>query len=220
MLKFTTTKEAGNSINVLIYGRSGTGKTTLIATAPKPIIISTESGLLSIKDYNLPVLEVNTLEDLYEAYEFVNSKKNLKKFKTVCLDSISDIAETILIDLQKNTKDGRQAYGQLNTAIAEIIRKFRDMSNSTYFIAKAEMYENAAGMQALRPSMPGRTLTNGIDYFFDELLCLRINEDDEDKTYRFLQTQPSSTVDAKDRSGNLSKIEKPDLKQLFKKLKG
>jgi len=219
MLKFSSTKDAGESINLLVYGRSGVGKTSLIATAPSPIIISTESGLLSIKEYDLPVIEIQTLEDLHDAYDFVNSKKG-KKFKTICLDSISDIAESILIDLKKQYKDGRQAYGELNTNISEMIRKFRDLNKTTYFIAKSETYENPAGMQSLRPSMPGKKLTNDLDFFFDELLCLRINEDDEDNTYRYLQTQPTSTVDAKDRSGKLNKVEQPNLKQLFKKLKG
>lgn len=219
-LNFSTTKGASRDINVLVYGRSGVGKTTLIATAPKPIIISTESGLLSIAAYNIPVIEIETLDDLHEAYSYVNTKKMRKKFQTVCLDSISDIAETVLISLRKECRDARQAYGDLNMGMSEIIRLFRDMRMSTFFIAKAEIYENAGGMPALRPSMPGKTLTNGLDYFFDELLCLRINDDDDDKTYRFLQTQPTATIDAKDRSGKLNKIEKPDLKLLFKKLKG
>ncbi len=217
-LKFSTTKDAKGSINVLVYGRSGVGKTSLIATAPKPIIISTESGLLSIAKFDLPVIEISTLDDLMEAYEFVSTDKSLKKYKTVCLDSISDIAETVLADLIQNCKDPRQAYGQLAGGVGGAIRKFRDLKCSTYFIAKAEVYENSGGMQALRPSMPGKNLTNGIDYFFDELLCLRIGEDDDDKQYRYLQTQPTTTVDAKDRSRNLDPQEPPDLKKLFKKL--
>jgi len=219
-MKFTTTNEATEYLNVLVYGRSGVGKTKLIETAPKPIIISTEQGLLSIAGTGIPVLEVEIVDDLYEAYNFINTAKNLKKYKTVCLDSISDIAEAVLSDLKKTKKDPRAAYGELNTTIADVIRKFRDLPTSTYFIAKSETYENSAGMQAMRPSMPGKSLTNGLSFFFDEVLALRINEDDEDNTYRYLQTQPTLTVDAKDRSGNLNKIEKPDLKILFKKLRG
>jgi phage nucleotide-binding protein len=218
-LKFTNTNKSSTSINLLCYGEAGTGKTTLISTAPKPIVISTESGLLSISDHDIPVIEIENLEDLMEAYDLLNTKKYLNKFKTVCLDSITDIAETVLSDLLKNTKDGRQAYGQLNAQLSELIRLFRDMPISSYFIAASETYENAAGMQAMRPSMPGRKLTNSLDYFFDLVLCLRINNDDVENPYRYLQTQPTNTIAAKDRSGKLKQFEKPNLNKLFKKLK-
>ncbi len=216
---FTRTKQASKHNNLLVYGRSGVGKTTLIATAKKPLIISTESGLLSIADYDIPVIEIKDLDDFKEAYKFCKQKKILKKYDLIALDSISDIAETVLSHLKENVKDPRQAYGQLADSIGKLIRKFRDLDTSTYFIAKAEVYENAAGMQALRPSMPGKKLTNDIDYFFDVVLCLEINTDDEDKPYRYLRTQLTSTVNAKDRSNKLNAIEKPNLAYVMKKLK-
>ena len=36
----TTKAYAQNGVKVLVYGQSGAGKTTLIKTAPKPIILS------------------------------------------------------------------------------------------------------------------------------------------------------------------------------------
>lgn len=219
-LKFTNTSAAGEHINVLVYGRSGVGKTFLCASAPKPIIISTESGLLSIADYDIPVIEVQSLDDLLEAYDIVSSKKG-DKFTTVCLDSLSDIAEVVLSAFRKEYKDGRQAYGELNTGMADAIRKFRDLKRNVYFIAKSETYEMPSGMQGLRPKMPGRTLTADLPFFFDEVLCLMVSDEDEDgNTYRYLQTRPTATLEAKDRSGKLDKMEQADLKKLFKKLKG
>ncbi len=225
-IKFTTTAKSGKTANILVYSRSGLGKTVLASTAPSPIIISSERGLMSIAEFDIPVIEVSTLEDFKDAYKFVMS--NGKKYETVVIDSISDIAESVLSDFLENVRDPRQAYGKLNQGIAKMIRKFRDMEKHTYFIAKADTFESASGMQCMRPKMPGRTLTADLPFFFDQCLVLRLGEanrknddgEDEKYTYRFLQTAPDLTYEAKDRSDQLNAKEKPDLTYLFKKIKG
>jgi len=215
-MKLTTTKNASTNVNVLVYGRSGVGKTRLCATAPKPLIISSESGLLSLAEYDIPVVVVTNLEELRDAYRFVARNKKATKFQTICLDSISDISESVLSSLKKTVRDPRQAYGTLNDEISSLIRKFRDLEKNTYIIAKAEPYETDEGLDGYRPAMPGRTLTRDLPYFFDEVLAMRVNS----KGQRYLQTASSAGWDAKDRSGKLAEKEPPDLKLLFKKLRG
>ena len=46
-LKTTATIES-SGVKVLVYGQAGSGKTTLIRTAPAPLILSAEAGLLSL----------------------------------------------------------------------------------------------------------------------------------------------------------------------------
>lgn len=222
-LTFTTTKEQGGKANILVYSRSGIGKTTLCATAPNPVIISTESGLMSLDDHEIPVIIVKTVQDLHDAHTFLTTTKKGKSFTTVCLDSISDIAESCLTDLKRESRDGRAAYGALNDSISALIRMFRDMNCNVYFIAKIETYENDAGISCYRPSMPGKTLTNDLPFFFDVVLALRLkDEDDEDidddEKIRYLQTKPSLTWEAKDRSRQLNKFEPPDLGVIFSKI--
>ena len=53
-----------DGVKMLVYGASGSGKTTLIKTANNPIIISSESGLLSLADCDIPVIEIKTEADL------------------------------------------------------------------------------------------------------------------------------------------------------------
>jgi anion-transporting ArsA/GET3 family ATPase len=50
MLKFTTTDAAGqlHGIKILIYGRSGVGKTTLAGTTPDVLMLSAEAGVLVV----------------------------------------------------------------------------------------------------------------------------------------------------------------------------
>jgi phage nucleotide-binding protein len=219
-MKLTTTRKAATKVKILVYGQAGMGKTTLCGTAPKPLIISAEGGMLSLADKDLPVIEVTSTSDIYEALEYVQSKKG-KKFKTICLDSVSDIAEVVLNDLKKESKDPRKAYGNLADEMMELIRAFRDLkSHHVYMTAKAKRAINDEGDERFFPSMPGQQLITNLPYMFDEVLALRIWKDEDGDEYRYLQTQPDYYYEAKDRSGKLKAMEKPDLNYIFRKITG
>lgn len=214
-VNFTTTKSAGKYIKMLCYGRSGMGKTTLISTAPSPLVISTENKLLAISAFDIPVIEVHSVDDFEEAVDFCNSKK-AKKFETICVDSITDIAEACLSDLMKEYSDGRKAYGELAAVMGDQIRALRDIrKKNIYCIAKAKR-ASEDGIERFFPSMPGNTLTNNLPYFFDFVIPLRIN-DDEDDPFRYLQTQPDWKYDAKSYGKKLEVKEDPNLTKFFKK---
>ena len=90
----STSTVAADGLKVLVYAGSGAGKTTLIGSLPSPIIISAEAGLLSLADLDIPFIEVTNMDSLKEAYQFVASKE-AAEFKSVAIDSISEIAEEI-----------------------------------------------------------------------------------------------------------------------------
>jgi hypothetical protein len=223
-VKFTTTKKGGEFVKVLIYGQSGVGKTKLSATAPKPVIISSEKKLISLKDSNIPVLLIENHTDLQEAYDIVTGKKG-SKFETVVVDSISDIAETILDHFKKNPVDGnthpQAAYGSMADTLAPLIKKFRDITDKhVYFIAKSKMIEDQyTNVSMFSPSLPGKVLPGNISYEFDYVFAMRIGETEKGKKYRFLQTQADIQWIAKGVE-SLNTIEKPDLTHIFNKILG
>ena len=218
-MKVTTTNKTVTHVKALVYGRAGVGKTTLCATAPRPIILNVEGGLLSVRNLNLPVLEIQGIKDVYRALDYLDRKKSRKKYQTVCLDSISDIAETLLSQLKREMKDKRGAYGDMADDMMVLIRAFRDLKGyHVVMTAKAKLNEET---DMTIPMMPGKQLTTNLPYLFDEVLALRIHSDTgEDDSYRYLQTEISEYWDAKDRSGKLRPMDKPDLKYIFKKILG
>lgn len=221
-IKLTTTGQSSKFVKALGYGDAGVGKTVLCSTAPNPIIISAESGLLSLAHLDIPVIEVNTLEDVQDAYRFVTESEEAKNFETVCLDSITEIAEVMLNKYKKEDKDPRKSYGLLAENMSELIRGFRDLEGRhVYFSAKMTRIEDEhTGISTFRPMMPGKTLVNGLPFFFDEVLALHIGEEDDGTKFRYIQTEPDMQYIAKDRSGNLDVIERPDLTHLFDKVLG
>lgn len=227
-MRFTTAGESviGNGFKCLVYGPSGVGKTTLCATAPRPLIISSEAGLLSIaREYpDLPVIEIKCLADLAEAFNFVATDKDfMPDIDTICLDSISDIAEAILIDEKKRAKDPRKAYGELGDKMAYYIRAFRDLPGKhTLFTAKQDREKDeATGAMLYGPMMPGKMLTQNLSYFFDEVFNMGVGKTPppENQEYRFLRTRIDFQFQAKDRSGALDELEEPNLGVVIDKIK-
>jgi AAA domain len=214
-MEYSSTKDSAKTVNVFVYGPSGTGKTVLCSTAPKPVIISSERGLMSIAEFDIPVLEISSLEDLKEAYEKV---KKSKEFETVCLDSISDIAETCLMAFKQKNKDMRKAFMDLQDEITDMCRKFRDLKLNTYVVGKSIESTDAGGQTTVALSMPSKRLANDIPYIFDLVLAMRAEVGDNKEVEYFLQTKPSAKYYAKDRSKTLDPFEDADLSKIFAKV--
>lgn len=212
---------SANGVKLLVYGQSGAGKTSLIRTLPNPVVLSAEGGLLSIQDADIPFIEIKTMDDLTEAYEWCKSSAEAGEFQSVALDSISEVAEVVLNYEKKQTKDPRQAYGTLAEQMTDIIRAFRDLPNKhVYFSAKMEKASDEQGRVLFNPAMPGKSLTQGIGYFFDEVLALRVERDAEGKNVRALMCDTDGLWLAKDRSGKLEPWEAPDLGAIITKIGG
>ena len=215
-----TGKREGTGAKIVVYGQAGSGKTTLIKTLPNPIILSAEGGLLSISDANLPYVEIDSMEALREAYQWATESDEAKQFETIALDSISEIAEVVLIAEKKIAKDPRQAYGALQEQMGEIIRAFRNLPKHVYFTAKCEKATDEAGRILYSPTMPGAKLGQQLPYFVDEVLALRVEKDQEGVPRRALMCESDGLWQAKDRSGKLDAWEAPDLGAIIKKIGG
>lgn len=223
-LRFTTTSQAGteHGVKTLVYAPAGHGKTSLCATAPSPFIFSAESGLLALRKHNIPAAEISTIEDLNEAYRWTTESAEARQFATVCLDSLTEIAEVLLATAKKTAKDPRQAYGEMMDRMTVVVKAFRDLPGKhVYMSAKTELVKDEiTGVVRSGPSMPGTKLGPALPYLFDEVFYLGINKDQQGQKYRYLLTDADLQFTAKDRSGALDLTEYPDLTNIINKIQG
>jgi phage nucleotide-binding protein len=212
---------AANGVKLLVYGQAGAGKTSLIRTLPNPIILSAEAGLLSLTGTDIPYIEITSMAELQEAYLWASSSDEAKGFDSIALDSISEIGEVVLSTEKKATKDPRAAYGAMQEQMGDLIRAFRDLpGKNVYFSAKLEKSTDEMGKLLYNPAMPGKALTQGLPYFFDEVLALRVERDADGNTHRALMCDSDGLWLAKDRSGKLDSWEAPDLGAIIAKIGG
>jgi hypothetical protein len=216
-IKIQTTSDLTiDSVKCVVYGGAGTGKTRLCATAPTPIIISAESGLLSLADVKCDYIEINSLRELDEAYRFLKSSKEAEKYETICLDSLSEIAEVLVAEIKPTVKDPRQAYGQLADSAMPMLRRFRDLKGvNTLFTCKLITLQDEESNKITEELMlPGKVLSAQVPYLVDELFKLKIDR----KGKSTLQTNPDRLSFAKDRSGALLPEEEPNMTTIINKI--
>lgn len=103
-----------DGVKFLIFGGSGTGKTSLLASMGRTIIISAEKGDLALNNAdNCESIQISNLIELRESYNYVIEHRN--EYDTVGIDSISDIGQMIVAELKRDPefssmKDGIKLY--------------------------------------------------------------------------------------------------------------
>lgn len=216
---WTTTDRAAqfNGVKVLVHGRAGSGKTPLALTAPAPLMIAAEAGLLSVRNQSVPTAIVKSLADMEEVYQYLIRPGH--QFQTACLDSVSEIAEVTLAAEKAKNKDPRKAYGNMQDDVIAMLRKFRDLPMNIYFSCKQDRIKDEfTGQTLYGPWMPGQQLGKALPYMFDEIFSLEVAIDQQGNPFSYLRTRRDPLYEARDRSYTLDPFERPDLSYIFAKI--
>lgn len=216
IIRNTRDVATNNGIKIMVYGLAGTGKTRLCATAPKPIILSAEQGLLSLRTQDVPYIQIKTIAELKAAREML---MNDRRFWTICLDSASEIAEVCLRDLVATNKDPRKAYGDMAQEVLNEVRAFRDFPQRhvVFIMKQGRVKDEQTGGFLNGPLMPGQQLDQHMPYMFDECFQL-VTANVGGEIRSAIRTQRDNMNEAKDRSGRLDMWEPPNLTYIFDKI--
>ncbi len=174
-----------------LHGPSGAGKTTLCATAPKPVFLDSNQGLLSIADVpefgHVKYVDVRSMESLEEAYDqcsgTTTSKKDdwSKQFSTIVFDHFDDIQGIVLDELIEKAmeKDDRRddtveqrEYGIMGNKLRRYLRKFKRIPMHKILILGSKV-DFDSGQE--RPSLVG-ALQHQLPYLVDHTMYLQVKE--------------------------------------------
>lgn len=176
---------------------------------------------MSIRNKKIPLVLVNDIKDVEEAYTWAQLNGKKSGIETLCLDSISEITEKCLAAEKVKNKDPRAAYGEMAGRIIELVKKFRDLAGFHVCVSakQTQIVDAVTGVAKAVPMCPGQQVGPALPYLFDEVLHAYSDVDPTtSKKFWALHTQAGFNYDAKDRSGVLDEIEYPDLTNIFTKI--
>lgn len=217
-IQYTNQISMRDGVKVVLFGGSGVGKTKLAETAPEPIILSAEDGLLSLRKSKVPYIDISNYKNLVEAYTWLTQSSEARRYQTYYLDSLSEVAEVVLSEELKKTNDPRRAYGETQQQMYRLIRSVRDIPNKHKVMVAKEMMVDSGTQKCAVAIMPSEKLQAQLPYFFDLVLHMYVGMNPANgQSFRAIHTSSSASWNAKDRSGNLDPIEYPNLTHLFTK---
>lgn len=215
-LSSTNSLSSKAGVKIFVYGKSGSGKTVMCSTAPNPVIISTESGLLSLRRFNLPFVEAATLADVEN---YISQLMSKKEFATICIDSISTAASRELSKIMPNYKNKQQAFGEILERMTALMWKIQLSSGKHFYITgHLDTYQDETGMIMFGPGFPGKGLNKVSPYIFDEILYAHKVKLSDGKEVFALRTQVTANIEAKDRAGALDELEQQNIGNIINKI--
>lgn len=215
-------KAAGEHANqfgckTLVYGPAGSAKTPIFNTAPRPLLLATEPGLLSMKGSKIPTYEAYTPAKINEFFKWFFNSTETKNFDTLGIDSASQVADIFLIDAQKNNKHGLKAYGEMAEATMEHLRTlYYTRYKHTYVICKEEI-KDLDGQSMRRPYFPGQVLPISVPHLYDFILRLSKAVVPVHGEVLAFQCNGTYNVMARNRTGNLDDFEPPHFGNLVER---
>jgi len=204
-------------VKVVCYGGPGTGKTPMINTAPRPVLLAVEPGLLSMCNSTVPTKLAPTWKEIDDFFKWFFGSTEAKQFDTLGVDSASQICEIHLRDNPRKVTHGLQAYGKMAEDCGDIFHKLYYLQQKhVYLICKQELEQTDGGAKH-RPYFPGKDLNIKTPHLYDEVLQLGTFSIPGIGAQKAFQCHSSFDSYCRDRTGNLNQFEPPDLSALFNK---
>ena len=204
-------------VKSLIYGPPGSGKTPVMNTAPRPVLLACEPGLLSMRNSKVPTFEAYDGQKVDEFFAWVFGSNEIKNFDTIGVDSTSQMAELYLQAANKTNKHGLAAYGEMaRNTLKHLEMLYFMQQKHTYLIAKQEIKtENNITMK--RPYFPGQQLPVEVPHKYDCILQLDIQNVPGMGQLQAFRCRGSIDVVARNRTGTLNEYEPPNFGLLVQK---
>lgn len=172
------------ALTILMHGLSGAGKTTLAATAPKPLLLLdvemasrfirgrkikwnplTEAPPVWDGSWDICVVIVNEFQKAQVAYEYLKSGNH--PFKTVVVDSISELQSKAVEKIKGRQQFQTQDWGKLLSVMSFYCKDLRDLAEADEKIESIVITATSKDYDGIiKPYLQGQ-IASQAPYWFD-----------------------------------------------------
>ena len=130
-----------DNFSILVYGRSGTGKTALASTFPKPMLLLDirEKGTATIaKVPGIDVISIDAWSELEQTFWYLKSGES--KYKTVVIDQVTQMQDVAMSAVRAETDRGendllhKKDWGQISGMMKTWIENYRNLVEDGFHV--------------------------------------------------------------------------------------
>lgn len=222
-------KKAG--VKFMVYSRPHKGKTDMIKTLPRPFVLASEHGLLTLKKHNIPYTPCRTVNEVKNLIKWIEQKQYVGKYDTLVLDSVSYLTTILLSEFRNNTalytNNGQKHYGLLKDTVTDLMAALFSADAHVYVTAwEGEKYDTFGTLLGAFPETEGKALQSYLIHYFDltahldwHTLDVAQSDGTTVKQQRpYLQTVEANGKFARSRHAGLDAFEPADLTALINKI--
>lgn len=188
------------AVSILIHGSSGTGKSTFGVTGPMPTLyLDVEKASRFIKGrkikwnplqdappvadgtWDICVVNIDDWNKAEKAYEWLKSRRH--PFKSVVVDSISELQSKAVEDIKGRTQFQTQDWGKLLSRMSFFCRDLRDLTgdddNTIEAVIVTAMSKDYDGV--IKPYLQGQ-ISAQAPYWFDITGYLYVSQETDTAT--------------------------------------
>lgn len=227
-------------LTMIVHGKSKQGKSYLGDTTPAPRLILdaemgsrftpsrkiqwnpvTENPPVVDGTWDTAIVPVHDYRTITKALEWLNSGRH--PFKSVVLDSISEIQQRGVDDIAGTRQMATQDWGTLLRTVSDTVRKFRDLTthptqplDAVVFIAMTREQNDE-----WRPYVQGQ-LSTALPYYVDACTYLQVVTLEDFSTVRRLFVGPTPGYLTGERVGGRlgSYIDNPNVTTMLQMIRG
>jgi hypothetical protein len=239
------TADTDRRMTVLVIGKPGAGKTSLLRTIPegeKVFVASAEAGLLAVNDLlERNVIEgwvIQSLADVDSALMHLESDPGwCNYYQWVFVDSLTELSAMCYLlfkDKYQDRKDSFNLWESYSNRITGIIKRFRDLPRYNVVMTCLEKVEtDEAKRRFVLPDVQMKGVSSRLPSYFDEVFYMTDYIPRPEAVVkgpqpppapqapaRVFHTQPSNYQPGKDRSGKLAPVEPASLAHIKGKIFG
>lgn len=168
--KIQPVTELQTNLVMLVYGRSGTGKTAFGATFPKPILFidTNERGTETIKqEEDVDVIRIEEWAELDELYWALLNGETEVEYTSIVIDQITNLQDLGMAEVRRKSRKGRDElftqknWGQLSGMLKQSVSDWRELADqyNILFIAHERVFEGGDDEdEAIEPSIGARVM--------------------------------------------------------------
>lgn len=211
-------------IKAVIFGDPGVGKTPLIGSSEKALILDADNGTESavLAGSNAEVWTVSSHQDLLEVHEYLREEKH--DYRWVWLDSVTLFQELGLDDImaelimQKPHRDrfvpDQHQYLQNMNRLSHWTRHMKALPLNFGMTAHVMQVETPEGDDMFVPQITGKGMWSRICGYMNLVGHLRIAENEKRGRHWVLTCEKNKSFYGKDRFGAIGVMREPTIPKI------